>query len=947
MSRHALWQAAFAAGLLVVIAFPLPSAEARPDLGKVPVVTVPSLDRAAIAAEDEQRDQEGLPPRFAIPNETLLRPISDGLWEDIGNDLILWRLRITSPGALSLNLGFGGYYMPPGGQLLIYAADDSYSLNPFTDADNADYRELWTPVVLSDDIVVEVTIPRQVQDQLVLELTSINVGYRGFAELASRAGACEIDVICPSADGWRNEIPAIAVYTLNGSWTCSGSMVNNTAQNQTPYFLTANHCGVTSGTASTMVVYWNFYSPTCGQHGGGSLSTYQTGATFRATWSTSDFTLVQLLQSPNPSLGITYAGWDRRDVNASSIVGIHHPNCDEKSISFSPNATFASTYLSDTSPGDGTHLHVLWLPSATNQGVTEPGSSGSPLFDQNHHILGQLHGGYSACGASDMRDWYGRFFRSWTGGGASSSRLSDWLDPGSTGAEYVDTLNPSATGMQVTPSDGLSSSGNQGGPFTPSSKDYTVHNASTTSINYTVGKTQSWVSLSSAGGALAGGASATVTVSINSFANSLSNGSYSDTVTFTNTTNHQGDTTRPVALQVGVPSLQYSFPMNINPGWIMSGGQWAFGQPTGGGGAYGSPDPTSGYTGANVYGYNLSGDYANSIPEYHLTTTAINCSNFTQTTLKFWRWLGVQRNTSDHAYVRISTDGTTWTNVWENPSTSTADAAWSQQSYDISAIADGHATVYLRWTMGATNSSRTYCGWNIDDVEIWGLSSAPATGACCQPNGSCTVTTQAACTGTWHGEWTSCSPNNCPQPTGACCQPNGSCTVTTQAACTGTWHGEWTSCSPNNCPQPTGACCQPDGSCTVTTQAACTGTWHGEWTSCSPNNCPQPVGACCVHGSCAIETEAECLANQGQFQGVGTTCTPAPCTCLGDSNCDGGINWRDIDYFVAAISGEPAWTAMFTGSPACPYANNDVNADGTVNWRDIDPFVGLMNAMCP
>ena len=45
----------------------------------------------------------------------------------------------------------------------------------------------------------------------------------------------------------------------------------------------------------------------------------------------------------------------------------------------------------------------------------------------------------------------------------------------------------------------------------------------------------------------------------------------------------------------------------------------------------------------------------------------------------------------------------------------------ARSSIDLSAIADGQQTLYLRWTMGPTDDSWQYCGWNIDDVEIWGL----------------------------------------------------------------------------------------------------------------------------------------------------------------------------------------------------------------------------------
>ena len=97
---------------------------------------------------------------------------------------------------------------------------------------------------------------------------------------------------------------------------------------------------------------------------------------------------------------------------------------------------------------------------------------------------------------------------------------------------------------------GLTSSGTVGGPFTPSSASYTLTNTGGTSINWTAAKTQAWVTLSSAGGTLAAGATATVTASIGATANSLAAGGYSDTVTFTNTTNGTGNTTRAVSLTV-------------------------------------------------------------------------------------------------------------------------------------------------------------------------------------------------------------------------------------------------------------------------------------------------------------------------------------------------------------------------------------------------------------
>ncbi|MGB2988152.1 MAG: C25 family cysteine peptidase, partial [Phycisphaerae bacterium] len=171
---------------------------------------------------------------------------------------------------------------------------------------------------------------------------------------------------------------------------------------------------------------------------------------------------------------------------------------------------------------------------------------------------------------------------------------------------------------------------------------------------------------------------------------------------------------------VAGPAIQYEWTMDTNPGWTTQG-LWEWGQPTGGGGQYGNPDPTSGYTGSNVYGYNLSGDYENSLTETHLTSGAIDCTGLSEVTLKFQRWLNVERNSYDHAYIRVSNNGSSWTTIFSNPDSHIEDSSWSLQEYDISSIADDEPTVYLRWTMGTTDSSWQFSGWNIDDVQIWAI----------------------------------------------------------------------------------------------------------------------------------------------------------------------------------------------------------------------------------
>ncbi len=172
----------------------------------------------------------------------------------------------------------------------------------------------------------------------------------------------------------------------------------------------------------------------------------------------------------------------------------------------------------------------------------------------------------------------------------------------------------------------------------------------------------------------------------------------------------------------------YENSLDTSPGWTTTG-QWAFGHPTGGGSH--DRDPSNGYTGTNVYGYNLSGDYANNIPVYYLTTTAINCSGRYNVKLDFYRWLGVESNSNyDKATIQVSDNGSTWTTIWQAYDTGGAvsDASWQHVIYDISAIANNKPSVQIRWGMGPTDSYVTYPGWNIDDVSLTSLLCTPECG---------------------------------------------------------------------------------------------------------------------------------------------------------------------------------------------------------------------------
>ena len=185
-----------------------------------------------------------------------------------------------------------------------------------------------------------------------------------------------------------------------------------------------------------------------------------------------------------------------------------------------------------------------------------------------------------------------------------------------------------------------------------------------------------------------------------------------------------GGASNIATVTVNIMKTVYSADMDAEPGWTLDAGKgssvWQWGVPTGGGGQYGNPDPTSGYSGSNVMGYNLTGDYANRISQTQWATTPpLDCSGFSKVYLKFYRWLNVEQASYDHAYIEVSNNGNDWSRIWENTSEVT-DSDWLLQSFDISSIARGQSTVFIRWGMGPTDNTRKYSGWNIDDVEVSG-----------------------------------------------------------------------------------------------------------------------------------------------------------------------------------------------------------------------------------
>jgi hypothetical protein len=515
-------------------------------LSEVDLHAAPAVDRDFLAGEDLERDQQGLPYRFALPQEVSLDPSNSGTWETLPSGRSLWRLRIANPGALSLNLGFTRFWLPADAELFVHAPGAGGEVLAYDAQDNADHGQLWTPVLLTDELVVELEVDPALRWMVDLQLGSIGRGYRFFGEDdAAKSGTCNIDVVCPEGDDWRNEIDTVGLISRLGSTLCSGFMINNTTNDAKPLFYTAFHCGVTAAAAPTLVVYWNFQSPNCGQQGGGVKTDVQNGSTLLAASQASDFTLVELDDDPDPDWGVKFAGWNRSSADPTSGVTIHHPSIDEKSISFENDPLTTTTYFGDESPGDGTHLRVLdW-----DAGTTEGGSSGSPLFDQNHLVVGSLHGGRAACG-NDLEDWYGRLSVAWTGEGTPSTRLSDWLDPVGTGAVTLGLLDPLGPSFAVSPASGLDASGVAGGAIEPATATYTLTNTGPIPAPFEVSVPVAWLAAVPDAGTIPVGGQVEVSLGFTQEAGGLAAGTHRAEVEFVNTALASGSVTREVTLVV-------------------------------------------------------------------------------------------------------------------------------------------------------------------------------------------------------------------------------------------------------------------------------------------------------------------------------------------------------------------------------------------------------------
>lgn len=399
------------------------------------------IDLKRILAADLKEDMDesvNKPFKFgeAIPFSLNIK--TDGEWTVFPNARV-WRAKIKSENAVSLSLQFSKFYLPSQSELYVIGKDSvigaltgrlnnksnfSFSTSPI--AGDEIILEYWEGL---DDLVDPVSVKRE-SISVILELESVVHGYKETMFETGQSGSCHVDVACPIGNKYRDIINSVGMMiTDRGQRLCTGAMINNPRQDGRQLYLTANHCVDRIPDTTNFIVGFDYQYTGCVSGNGKDGQEVQApkmrtvqGMKLLSRWDMSDFALFEIIENIPDSYNVYYAGWNRSPSLPSDVTCIHHPSGDVKKISRYTGETKAYSFAEFPQK-----YHIL-IPRWST-GVTERGSSGSPLFDSHGRITGHLHGGLSSCHYPQGYDAFGSLFADWNSGPDDSKKLKQFLDP--------------------------------------------------------------------------------------------------------------------------------------------------------------------------------------------------------------------------------------------------------------------------------------------------------------------------------------------------------------------------------------------------------------------------------------------------------------------------------------------------------------------------------------
>jgi lysyl endopeptidase len=412
---------------------------------------LPKIDVKALLQQDSVEAEKGkrYAPRFAYAHEVNANTLNSGEWKNISNGK-LWQIHFKAQHNYSLGVIFNEFDIPNGAYVYIYNPTTNEKAGPFNN-ESAFNKKLSVHPIRGKEIVVECFVPSNTPSSPKLAISHVSEAYKNVFNIASSeimkkgfnsSGACNNNASCPEGDFWRDQIQSVALILLgNGTRWCSGCLIGNTDTTDTPYFLTAYHCvdkndnGEITAAEANDVQLWsfifNYESETCTPSKDSTLTHSITGSMLKASYYDTDMALLELSSPPPASFNAFYAGWDRSTSAANNAFGVHHPSGDVKKISFEEDNLVSFD-------------DFLWQVPNWDSGVTEGGSSGSPLFNEQGRVVGQLLGGLATCtnlsDSNPNNDWdvYGKFHQSWNLGTNDDEKLSPWLDPTNSNSTFIE-----------------------------------------------------------------------------------------------------------------------------------------------------------------------------------------------------------------------------------------------------------------------------------------------------------------------------------------------------------------------------------------------------------------------------------------------------------------------------------------------------------------------------
>lgn len=380
----------------------------------------------------------------------------NGLLYEFGNYSV-WKLPIKIVGAKSLSFVFEDLVLPLNASMVIYNSEKTVLHGPVR-GENLRNGEYISEIIYGESATIEILLPEESVKEFEVSIKSVAFGFRGNdienGKAYGQALPCIPDVACPDASNWQDEANSTCLVLKNvTSEHCSGTLLTDDCQSDTPLVQTAGHC-IDGENLSSFRFRFNYRNVLCNGSTAPSSQTWITlsGASLRALFEGADASLLEINEPIPADSDILFAGWDRRANIPTELTITHHPQGDVMKFSHddsAPTVNSSDIFLGSFGVGytltAGDAFVAEFSPGSNGDiGTIETGSSGGGYFDQNRRVVAVHSASESFVGGVtcevDPEALAGRFSSAWLGAGTSSTGYSDWLGattaPNTTDSHY-------------------------------------------------------------------------------------------------------------------------------------------------------------------------------------------------------------------------------------------------------------------------------------------------------------------------------------------------------------------------------------------------------------------------------------------------------------------------------------------------------------------------------